>query len=176
VGAREEASAPAPHGGGEHGGQCSSTWQQLWVVSRRGTQRFALLQSEMRPPGLQPASPPLPTAGRSRTAPTVRPGGQGVDGGGGGLPPAPCCWQLRAGASAAPTPARGTGLSLPRQCQGAGRTSGCIMDPPMPLQGLQPAPPPPPWAPRNPRRASLAPGEAAGQWGDAGGQKIARCR
>ncbi|XP_050164111.1 von Willebrand factor A domain-containing protein 5B2 isoform X2 [Myiozetetes cayanensis] len=43
-----------------------------------------------------------------------------------------------------------------------------------PLQGLHPAPPPPPWAPRNPQRASLAPGDAVG-WGDARDQKMACC-
>lgn len=46
---------------------------------------------------------------------------------------------------------------------------------PSPLQGLHPAPPPPPWAPRNPQRASQAPGDTVG-WGDARDQKMACCK
>lgn len=42
------------------------------------------------------------------------------------------------------------------------------------LQGLHPAPLPPPWAPRNPQRASLAPGEAVG--GEMQGPKHCRER
>lgn len=43
-----------------------------------------------------------------------------------------------------------------------------------PLQGLHPALPPPPWAPRNPQKASQAPGDTVG-WGDARDRKMACC-
>ncbi|NXU69863.1 VW5B2 protein, partial [Horornis vulcanius] len=82
------------------------------------------------------------------------------------LPAAPEVWGV------------GTWAELPSQGLGSGTHLWVHHVPTVlnsfPLQGLHPAPPSPPWAPRNPQRASQAPGDIVG-WGDARDQKMACC-
>lgn len=151
------------------GSQSSSTWQQLCamrVLGAQGPSGLCCFADRVETPG-SPASISSPTYGWEKPNCSNGVFGWMREGWGGqGLPTAPCCWQLRPGASAVPSQMLGGRTQLwvhhgPHHAQ---------LSPT--LQGPQPAPPPPPWAPRNPRRALLAPGEAAG-WGEMNGrQKI----
>lgn len=143
------------------GRQRSSPWQELQAVRvPRGPSRHCSFAERDETPG-SPASISSPTYGWekqncSNGASRVE-GPKGWTVGDWGMPLA----------SAAATSALGMGAEPPSPVLGSGMHLWVHHGPHHaqlfpPLQGLQPAPPPPPWAPRNPQRASLAPGEAAG--------------